>query len=162
MSKKQSAVLIVDDDKTIRVSLAAILEQEGYAVETAENGAEALRKSKGRLFDIALIDMRLPDMNGTELLNSFPVTTPKMGKIMVTGFPSLQNAVDSVNEGADGYILKPVNAEDLLKAIEKQLEKRAAEAKYSEKKVTEYIQTRAKELTRMKAESRKSADEKRT
>jgi DNA-binding NtrC family response regulator len=152
VSKKQNAILVVDDDNTIRKSLAAILEQEGYLVDTAENGAQALKKSRQRLFDLALVDMRLPDMYGTELLNSFPETTPKMAKIMVTGFPSLQNAIESVNQGADGYILKPVKAEDLLKAVEKQLQKRAEEAKYSEKKVAEYLETRAKELTRAKSE----------
>jgi DNA-binding NtrC family response regulator len=85
-------------------------------------------------------------MLGTDLLKQFPETTPKMARVIVTGFPSMQNAIESVNEGADGYILKPVNAENLLKTIEKHLRTREEASKYSEKKVAEYIETRAKEL----------------
>lgn len=136
----------MDDDKTIRMSLGAILEQEGYQIDMAETGAQALQKCKEKHFDLALVDMRLPDMLGTDLLKQFPETTPKMARVIVTGFPSMQNAIESVNEGADGYILKPVNAENLLKTIEKHLRTREEASKYSEKKVAEYIETRAKEL----------------
>lgn len=147
LSKPQNRILIVDDDDTIRDSLAAILKQEGYEVDTAEDGAQAIRKATNRAFDLALVDVRLPDMMGTELLNALPETVPKMAKIIVTGYPSMQNAIKSVNEGADGYLLKPVDAEVLLESIKKHLQKRAEETKYSEKKVAEYLDTRAKELS---------------
>jgi ActR/RegA family two-component response regulator len=71
--------------------------------------------------------------------------TPEMVKIMLTGFPAMQNAVDAVNKGADGYIIKPANIDDLLDTIKKHLEKQQETKKYSEEKVTEFIETRVKE-----------------
>lgn len=155
MSKRQNAILIVDDDRSIRTSLSAILEQEGYSVDMAENGREAIEKSNNKFFDLALVDMRLPDMMGTDLLPKLKERTPKTAMIMVTGYPSMQNAINSVNEGADGYITKPVDAETLLKAIKTHLQKREEAAKYSEKKVAEYLETRAGELTRNREEHAK-------
>ncbi len=145
---RQSAVLVVDDDLNIRETIRAILEQEGYVVDTAKDGSEAVRKSNERLFDVALFDMRLPDVMGTDLLGRLRVTTPRMRKIMLTGYPSMQNAIDSVNEGADGYILKPVDTAVVLAAIKQQLQEREEEARYSELKVAEFIETRGKELDR--------------
>ena len=110
-------ILVIDDDESVRTTLAAILENEGYNVDTAENGKEAIKKSNTDLFSVALIDFRLPDMNGTELLTALKETTPKMTKIMITGFPTLQNAIECVNKHADAYFVKPVNYETLLNTI---------------------------------------------
>ena len=68
-----------------------------------------------------------------------------MQKIILTGYPSTQNAINSVNQGADGYILKPVDARVILDTVQKHLKRREEEARYSERKVVEYIETRAKE-----------------
>ena len=141
-------ILVVDDDKSIRKTLAAILEEEGYIVETAENGKEAIEKSNTQFFNLALIDIRLPDMPGTKLLTAMKETTPKMVKIIVTGYPSLHNAIEAVNNGADAYVLKPVDAESLLKTVEEHLEKQKEARKYSEQKVAEFIESRAQELAR--------------
>jgi DNA-binding NtrC family response regulator len=108
---------VIDDDQSIRTTTAAILENEGYIVDTAENGKEAIEKSNADLYRVALIDFRLPDMEGTELLTELRETTPKMVKIMVTGYPSLQNAIESVNKHADAYFIKPVDYENLLNTI---------------------------------------------
>jgi len=142
----QATILIVDDNKSIRKTLAAILEEEGYTVDTAENAKEGIEKSNAKFYNLALIDIRLPDMEGTKLLTAIKETTPKMVKIIVTGYPSLQNAVEAVNNGADGYVFKPVDAENLLKTIKYHLEKQQEAKKYSERKVAEFIETRAKEL----------------
>jgi DNA-binding NtrC family response regulator len=85
-------------------------------------------------------------MEGTTLLKAMKETTPKMVKIIVTGYPSLQNAIEAVNKDADAYILKPVNVETLLKAIREHLKKQQEDKKYSEQKVAEFIETRAREL----------------
>ena len=85
-------------------------------------------------------------MEGTELLGAMKETTPKMIKIIITGYPTLQNAVRAVNKDADGYIIKPLNIEILLKTIKKHLKKYDQAKKYSVNKVTEFIETRAKEL----------------
>jgi len=142
-------ILIVDDDESIRKTIEAILKQEKYIVETAANGREAIEKTQVNFYNLALIDIRLPDMEGTKLLASMKDTTPKMVKIIVTGYPTLQNAIEAVNEGADGYILKPMKIDNLLKKIKEHLKKQEKNKKYSEQKVTEFIETRAKELVAM-------------
>ena len=139
-------ILVVDDDESIRKTIATILEDEGYIVDTAETGKEAIEKSNTNFFNLALIDIRLPDTEGTKLLTAMKETTPKMGKIIVTGYPALQNAVEAVNKGADAYVLKPLNIDHLLKTIKEHLKKQQEAKKYSEEKVTEFIETRAREL----------------
>ena len=149
---EQPRILIIDDQESIRKSLKLALEREGYLVETAENGREAIRKSKGRLYNLALVDLRLPDMDGIELLTRMRETVPKMVKIIITGYPSQENAIEAVNRGADGYIVKPYTMEDLLRKIKEHLQKQQEAKKYSEEKFTEFIETRAEEY-----ESRTSA-----
>ena len=116
-------ILVIDDDEDIRTTFAAVLENEGYAVDTAENGKEAIEKSNNDLYRVALIDYRLPDMNGTELLTSLRETTPKMAKIMVTGYPALQNAIECLKKHANAYFAKPVDYENLLKTIKTLIQK---------------------------------------
>jgi len=120
-------ILVVDDDAEVKKTLSSILLKEGYLVETAENGKQALRASEKSRFDVALIDIKLPDMDGTELLQRLEEKQPHMVKIVITGFPTLENAMKTVNEGADGYILKPFDIEKLLEMIKKHLTKKTAE-----------------------------------
>jgi len=143
---ENARILVVDDDESVRKVLTTILEDKGYNVETAKNGKEAIKKSNEKFFNLALIDIRLPDLEGTKLLTKMKDTTPKMIKIIVTGYPSLQNAIEAVNKGADSYILKPFNVKDVLKTIRTNLKRQQEAKKYSEEKVTEFIETRAKEL----------------
>ena len=116
-------ILVIDDEESIRTTTSAILEEEGYEVDMAENGKEAIRKSNADLYRVALIDFRLPVMDGTELLTALRETTPKMVKIMVTGYPTLENAVECVNKHADAYFVKPVNYENLLSTIRELIQK---------------------------------------
>jgi DNA-binding NtrC family response regulator len=118
---KKKHILIVDDDRSLLGSLAQILQLEGYGVETVESGREAIEKSKSRFYDLALLDIRLPDMEGTELLAKLNDTSPPMIKIVVTGYPNIQNATDSLTLGADAYMIKPVNPETLLRTIQEKL-----------------------------------------
>ena len=143
MSQEKKRILIVDDDKLILDGFRQILELEGYIVDTAETGREAIEKSNANFYNLALVDIKLPDIEGTELLTAMRNTTPKMRKIIVTGYPSLQNAVVSVNKDADGYIIKPVlDINGLLNVIKEQLKKQEEARQYSEKKVAEYIESR--------------------
>jgi len=139
-------ILVVDDDENIRKVLVAILQDEGYKVESAGTARDGIEKSKKKFFNVALIDIRLPDMEGIELLSKIKDTTPKMRKIIITGYPTLQNAVDAVNRGASAYILKPFDVEKVLKTIREELAKQQEEKKYSQDKVAEFIETRVKEL----------------
>jgi DNA-binding NtrC family response regulator len=139
-------ILVIDDDESIRKTIATILEEKGYIVDTASSGREAIEKSRVNFYNLALIDIRLPDMEGTKLLPQLRETVPKMIKIIVTGYPSLQNAVEAVNKGADSYIMKPFNVDAVLKTIEEHLRKQQESRRYSEEKVKEFIETRAREL----------------
>jgi DNA-binding NtrC family response regulator len=121
------SILVVDDDAEVRKTLSSILSKEGYSVETVENGKQATRLSEKSRFDIALIDIKLPDMEGTELLHRLKENQPHMVKIVITGFPTLENAMETVNEGADGYILKPFDLEKLLEMIRKHLKRETAQ-----------------------------------
>ena len=121
------SILVVDADAEVRKSLSSILSKEGYSVETVENGKQATRISEKSRFDVALIDIKLSDMEGTELLHRLEEKQPHMVKIIITGFPTLENAMKTVNEGADGYILKPFDIEKLLEMIKKHLTNKAAE-----------------------------------
>jgi DNA-binding NtrC family response regulator len=114
--------LIIDDDTEVRNTLSEILVSEGYLVETAENGKKAIQMCQKTPFDVALIDVELPDIKGTELLHLLNEKQPKMVRIIITGHPSIENATKSVNEKADGFITKPFNVPELLGMIKKLIE----------------------------------------
>jgi len=143
---KKASILVVDDDPSIRKVLTAILEEKGYTVETAENGRDAIRRSKTRFYNLALIDIRLPDMEGVKLLTEMKETKPKMAKIIITGYPSLQNAVEALNKGADAYIIKPLDIDKTLATIEEHLEKQRKAQKMTEESLVDFIETRVKLL----------------
>ena len=124
MEEKSKRILVVDDDNRILESLKVILESEGYTVETAESGEEAEKRNKNGFFDMALLDIKLPGMQGTELLEILHRESPRMVKIMMTGYPSLENAIASLKLGADAYIMKPVNPEKLLDVVKKKFKER--------------------------------------
>jgi DNA-binding NtrC family response regulator len=145
--KERVRILVVDDDESVTRTFKVILEENGYVVDTAENGREAIEKSHKNFYNAAFIDIRLPDMEGTRLLTEMKETTPKMIKIIVTGYPALQNAIEAVNKGADAYVLKPPKMKDVLNMLKERLEKQKAEKKTNEEKVADFIQKRAKEIT---------------
>ncbi len=144
---KQPKILVVDDDETIRTTMKAILQDEGYIVDLAATGKEAIQKTQEKNYNIALLDIKLPDMEGIELLKLLKDGIPKTRKIMVTGYPSMQNAISAVNKNADAYLLKPVDVEKLLQMIKEQLYSQEAELKFSEQKVADFIETRVKEIS---------------
>ena len=139
-------ILVIDDDESVRTVLGMALEQRGYVVDLAKDGKEAVRKTNTNFYNLALVDIRLPDMDGVELLTAMKETTPKMVKIILTGYPSLENAIEAVNRGADGYIVKPIKMEELLSMVDEHLRKQREAKRYSEEKVKEFIETRAAEM----------------
>jgi DNA-binding NtrC family response regulator len=112
-------ILIIDDEAEIRTLLSTILTDEGYLVEKAENGKQALKILEKNFFDAALIDIELPDIKGTELLQRIKEIRPKIVNIIMTGHPSIENAVKAVNNKADGYVLKPFDVPLLLETLKK-------------------------------------------
>jgi len=122
-----TSILIVDDDVAVRTMLSTVLSDEGYMVEAVENGKQAVKTCEKSSFDVALIDIELPDMKGTELLNKLKRIQPKMIRIIITGHPSLESAMKAVNERADGYVLKPFEVTELLQKIRRLLEEKTNE-----------------------------------
>jgi len=122
-----TSILIVDDDVAVRTMLSTVLSDEGYLVEAVENGKQAVKTCEKSSFDVALIDIELPDMKGTELLNKLKRIQPKMIRIIITGHPSLESAMKAVNERADGYVLKPFEVTELLQKIRRLLEEKTNE-----------------------------------
>ncbi len=120
MNGEKKRVLVVDDDPDILRVFKSILEKEGYEVETAETGSAALEKIKNEKFSVCLIDVRLPDMDGTELLlkmtNDFETF-----KIIVTGFSSNEVGKKAADYGADDFLVKPVKAEELIATVRDRL-----------------------------------------
>jgi two-component system, OmpR family, response regulator ResD len=143
---QKNTVLVVDDDRAILESTQAILESAGYAVRTAETARDAIRKAKSDWFDIALLDIDLPDMQGTELLEQLQEIKPRMIKIMVTGSASLNNAIQCVNLEAKAYVVKPFDPADLLQIIEEKLKERRAAERIDEDTVTDFIEERLQKL----------------
>jgi len=146
LTKNKTRILIVEDDENIRETMKNILQQSGYETDTAKTGREAEQKAKTRFYNLALLDIKLPDMEGTQLLAKLHENTPKMVKIMVTGYPSLENAMEALNQGADAYVTKPVKPAKLLALIEEKLEEQSQAEKMTENKVTDWIKTRARKL----------------
>jgi DNA-binding NtrC family response regulator len=143
---ENARILIIDDDENIRRVLETILTDEGYSVETADTATRGIEKSENGFYNVALVDVRLPDMEGIELLPKLRSTKPKMRKIIVTGYPTLQNAISAVNNGANAYVMKPFDVEKILNTIKEQLVKQKEERMNNEESVVEFIETRIKEL----------------
>lgn len=135
-------ILVVDDDEDILEGLKEMLENEGYKVDTAKTGQEAVEKSRSRSYDLALLDIKLPDIEGVKLLTKIHESSQKTVKIMITGYPSLKNAVESMNLGASGYIIKPIDPEKLLAFVRERLKSRAQAEALTEKEVKEWIESR--------------------
>jgi DNA-binding NtrC family response regulator len=144
---KHAKILVVDDDENIRNTMKTILEDEGYVVDLAANGGDAIEKTKKAAYNIALLDIRLPDMEGMELLKLIKDTVPRTRKIMVTGYPSMQNAIAALNKNADAYLVKPIDIENFLSIVKEQLQLQENEKEFSEQKVAEFIETRVKKLS---------------
>ncbi|WNZ29107.1 MAG: response regulator [Candidatus Bathyarchaeota archaeon] len=122
MSKNKS-ILIIDDDKYILSVFSKILNKQGYIVENAETGREAMEMITKKQYDLVLIDVKLPDVEGPILVEKMNKINPDMIKIVITGFPSIEDANKVMDEGATAYLVKPVKSEELVKFIDKKLNK---------------------------------------
>ena len=141
-------ILIVDDDRGILKSFKELLEPEGYVVDTAETAQEAVEKSRSHSYNLAIIDVKLRDVEGTELLARIHEILPRARKIMITGYPSLENAIDSLNFQADAYIIKPVNPETFLKVVADNMNMQLETERMTEDKVVGWVESRFEETRR--------------
>ncbi len=115
----RATILIVEDEETQRSLLAGLLRKEGYTVEEAGNGTTALGLFRIKTIDLALLDFKLPDMDGLTILKGFKEINPEVEVIMITAFGSIENAVNALKTGASEYLTKPIDLDDLLFKIKK-------------------------------------------
>jgi DNA-binding response OmpR family regulator len=118
MEDAKGSILIVDDEKLILQVLTRVLQRHGYTVGTAESGRAAVEKTRNQQYDLALIDLKLPDINGVELLKLLNATKPEMKKIVLTGDVVTEEKVQALCKDADAVLMKPCRAEELLKTID--------------------------------------------
>ena len=118
-------ILIVDDEKVMRDSCRRVLSKEDYAVETASSGEIALKMARKVPFDLILLDVKMPGMNGIDALRSFKEQDPDMVVVMITGYPDVETAVKAIKLGAYDYISKPFTPQELRLIVERALEKRS-------------------------------------
>jgi DNA-binding NtrC family response regulator len=128
----KDSILVIDDNQDFLELVSTLLEDEGYEVETAKSGEEGIEKTVEKLYSLALIDIVLPDFEGTHLLKKLFETDPKMRKIIITGYPTLENTQEALNMGADAYLVKPVKIDKLLETVKNQLaqQKKEFQEKY--------------------------------
>jgi DNA-binding NtrC family response regulator len=118
------SILIVDDEPLIRKSLYEILKIAGYDTHTASNAEEAIALFSTRSFDIVITDMKLPKMSGLELLGAVKKASPLTEVILITGYGSIETAVDAMKKGAFDYVTKPIVDDEIKILIEKIIEKK--------------------------------------
>jgi DNA-binding NtrC family response regulator len=123
MKTENHRVLIIDDERPVLMTLEALLKRHGYQVETAPTAAQGLKVLKSKSPTLVLLDLRLPDADGLEMLDRIKTELPKVQVIILTAHDSLHNAIESIKRGAYHFISKPYAPEELLSLVEKALEK---------------------------------------
>jgi two-component system response regulator PilR (NtrC family) len=121
-----ASILVVDDELSIREFLQIMLEREGYEVSSVANGIEAINLFKNKKYDVVLADIRMPKVDGFEVLNRIKEVSPKTSVIMITAFASFESAVKSMKEGAYDYITKPFNVDEVKITVKNALQKKEA------------------------------------
>ena len=112
-------ILIVEDEKGLRLGTEKLLLRKGYSVSTAENGKIGIEKSLASDYDLALIDLKMPDIDGLEVLREIKSKKPSTVCFIVTAYASYETAIEATRLGAFNYILKPFTPDDLIHEIEK-------------------------------------------
>ena len=122
MTGNEKLVLVVDDEESVLDSLQSILENDGYRVVTAQSGQKALEKAQFIPFDVILVDLKLPDIDGAELILRLPKNR-EMIKIIITNFSTPEEGAKAADCGADDFFVKPVQPQDLLNTLRTRLAK---------------------------------------
>lgn len=121
-SKVTKSVLIVDDDPEIRSTLSECLEKKGFCTAIASSGREAIGKAKAQDFDVAILDLVMPEMDGMTVLTELKMLRPKMKVIMISAFSTVDNVVEAIKKGASEYITKPCSLSEVVTTVRRVLE----------------------------------------
>ncbi len=114
---KKASVLLVDDEPVILESVARNLEYNNYSVSKVENGEEALQLLKNNQYDVIITDLRMPGISGIEVLRNAKKIHPETGVFILTGYGDMTSAIEALRLGADDYLIKPCNPDELLLRI---------------------------------------------
>ena len=123
LTEQHERLLIVDDEVNLCKGCQRIFEDEGYTMEAAYTGEEGLKKATKEMYDAVLVDLKMPDMNGIDLIKQLKVYRPEVPIIMITGYASVPTAVEAMKCGADDYIPKPFNPDEIVEAVKKAIGK---------------------------------------
>jgi CheY-like chemotaxis protein len=118
---EKNRILVVDDEEALRTVLSTELTSEGYEVTAASDGGEAIDFVKSNDYDLVLLDIKMPNVDGFEVLKFIKGDKPRIKVIMLTGFADLKNAIESKRLGAEDFVSKPYDLVDLLTTIERVL-----------------------------------------
>jgi CheY-like chemotaxis protein/anti-anti-sigma regulatory factor len=129
---RKSRVLVVDDEENVRLTTAAILDQEGYEVATASDGREALEIAGRGHFDLVLTDLRMEDMDGIALLHELQARYPSTVTVVLTGYATIESSIDALRQGVYDYLIKPCVVEDLKRTVRRALEHSEQRTRISE------------------------------
>ncbi len=144
-SNETPNILVVDDEGAIRYSVSKTLQRVGYNVSVAASGEEALEMMETKTFDVVLTDIRMPGISGVELLARIKDSLPDTIVILMTGYASLGNAVESLRLGAHDYLVKPSSSQDIRQSVARGLER--ARSLQRRRNLLDAIQTSVNELT---------------
>ncbi|MBP5397590.1 MAG: sigma-54-dependent Fis family transcriptional regulator [Bacteroidales bacterium] len=150
---KNAKILIVDDERAIRSSLKEILEDEGWLVEAAPDGPTALQMAEGDHFQVVLCDIKMPGMDGIEVLTQLHASDPDTAVVMMTGHGDIDTAVDCIRKGAYDFLVKPLDLNRILLTIRNAVDKvnLVGETKVLKKKVYSGVDGMVGESEGMKA-----------
>ena len=123
VNEEQAYVLVVDDEGAIRYSITKTLQRVGYHVEAAASGEEALEMMKTQNYDVVLTDIRMPGLTGVELLRRIKEQAPDAVVILLTGYASLETAIESLRLGAHDYLVKPSSSQDIRNSVAQGIER---------------------------------------
>jgi DNA-binding response OmpR family regulator len=149
MTKSLGRILVIDDELGIREGCRRTLEPEGYTVDTASTGYEGLRRVKEEPFDLVLLDVVMPDVRGIELLGPIHEQDPDIVCVIVTGYATVELAVQAIKAGAYDFLSKPFSSDLLLLAVRQGLERRQLSL---EAKRLQALEQEAAKLARAKEE----------
>lgn len=122
---KPPQILIVEDDRKMRLALREIMTKEGYSVDTVETGEAALERAGGTSYDLVITDLKLPGIDGMDVLKAIRRLRPETSVVMITAYATVDTAVEAMRGGAEDYISKPFNLDEIRLIVKKVLEKRA-------------------------------------
>jgi len=141
-------ILVVDDEDTLRYFLRLHLEEKGYHVSEAADGATAMRLIAHNTFDVALIDLKLADMNGLEIMRHLRKTSPDTSVIILTAYATVNSAIEALRHGAHDYLTKPYETSELLASVADGIARRAASPPPRPADTSDILQAQDLELNR--------------